>query len=221
MLASTKDGPVIELLALWIGLGRPFERKRLPLAPGTVRRLVFVHGAQFLAQYFADIAGQAHVALGRLHAGALGGVLVEVNRGLQLFRGHNCLPFYTLSVSDAVLFVSVNGNPARLFHSSRGVQHLDGDDVARRVIVEDDTRLFFVALGHGDVAEDHGERVRLGVVFDFHAGSSGKTTSSGFTSSALRLRISMPTTCPFPLKSSTTPGFSSSDSTTFASFRRR
>src|SRR5688572_5723183 len=80
MLASTKDGPVIQLLALWIRLGRPFQRKRLPLAPGTVRRLILVHGAQFLAQYFADIAGQAHVALGGLHAGALGGVLVERHR---------------------------------------------------------------------------------------------------------------------------------------------
>src|SRR5687767_7267892 len=76
-LASTKHGPIIELLALRIRLRRTFKRKRFALAPGPVRRLVLVRMAQFPAQHLADVARQAHLALGRLHARPRRSVLVE------------------------------------------------------------------------------------------------------------------------------------------------
>src|SRR5260370_5589108 len=79
MLASTKHGAVIKLVAFRIALRRPFQRERLLRAPRPVCRIVLVAVAQLPAQHLADVARQAHVALGRMHSHARGGLLVERN----------------------------------------------------------------------------------------------------------------------------------------------
>jgi hypothetical protein len=50
----------------------------------------------------------------------------------------------------------------------RRVQDLDGEQVARLVVVEDHARLALVALGNRPSAKDHREGVRLAVVLDLH-----------------------------------------------------
>src|SRR5688572_23869139 len=80
-LASTKHRPVIDLVALRVAHRRTLQGPRLAIfAPGAVRRLVLVGVAQLLAQYLADVAREAHLALSRLDPHPRRRVLVERDR---------------------------------------------------------------------------------------------------------------------------------------------
>src|SRR5438128_10576699 len=66
------------------------------------------------------------------------------------------------------LALGMNGHLARFFDSPGRVKHFDRYDVAGRIVVEDHSRLVLIALGDRNIAEDHGQRVSLGVVIHLH-----------------------------------------------------
>ena len=55
-----------------------------------------------------------------------------------------------------------------VFDTLRGVEHFQRDEGAILAVVENDTGLVFIALGHGRVAKDERERVRCLVVARLH-----------------------------------------------------
>src|SRR6266853_972898 len=76
-LASTKHGPVIQLLAFGIGLRRPGELEGSLRQVALHRHVVLARLAHVLAQHLADEARHALVALRRVHARPRGGFPVE------------------------------------------------------------------------------------------------------------------------------------------------
>src|SRR6185436_15850561 len=82
-LASTKHGAVIGFFSLWVGLRWPGKRESLARAPRAVGRVVDVAVAQLAAQYFADIAGETHAALCRVHLRLRGGLVVQGDRDVS------------------------------------------------------------------------------------------------------------------------------------------
>src|SRR5205814_5341636 len=56
----------------------------------------------------------------------------------------------------------------RLGRAPRGVEDLNPEEVAGRVVIEDHAGLIFVAVGHRSAAQFQGQRVGLGVIGRFH-----------------------------------------------------
>src|SRR5882672_11707720 len=76
-LASTKHGPVIQLLSLGIGLRPPRELEGSLRQVALHRLVVLARLAHVLAQHLADEARHAQAALRRVHARPRGGFPVE------------------------------------------------------------------------------------------------------------------------------------------------
>ena len=65
----------------------------------------------------------------------------------------------------------VEFDSARNINARRRVQHLNGENLARCIVIENKTGLLLITFGDGTFAKDHGEDVGVGVVGDFQVGA--------------------------------------------------
>src|SRR5262249_48189828 len=81
-------------------------------------------------------------------------------------------------------------NTTRRRHPVRGIQDFERHQVARRIIIENDTRFVFIAFGHGGLSKNDRQGIRLTVIDDFHA-----VPLSYFASLLVRYTVAMAGGC--------------------------